>query len=355
MKKTIKPMAKALAILGAVAVLAGPSAALADRTCTVSFQITSSTAPSALQFSVNHAAADDSGAFNTAACVTPDHGLTDVADNAGTAKLGLGWADATTPLSAPGAFGSCPFVISDPAATVPSGSDFSITVSDASDAEGADITGSTTMTVSVDCGTGCGNGQVESGEACDDGNLAGGDGCSSICTDTASCPATPAGGCKESTTPAKSKMSFKNDTKTPSSNVKDSGAFSWKGGAETTLADVNVGTVYSWCVFDGGQSVAGWDVPSGNGVSGVLCGAKGCSLKGDVGGVAAIKVTPGVAGKASVAVSGKSAAGNFGAPSMPFGGQVKEQFLVNNGGACFELTAASSAVNTAAAFSAVGQ
>jgi cysteine-rich repeat protein len=346
---------------GAAALVAVASPAVAGRECTVQFSVTSATSLGALQFSVDYAAAGDVGDFAAGGCTIVPAGISDVDVDQSTDDLGIGWAS-TSAFNGPGVFATCAFIVPDDASTDPVAGDFPISINDASTASAPPAPANPTMVAAV---TGCVastpeclNGILEDGEECDDGNADGGDGCGPTCASTGSCSSEPLAGCKVPTVIEKSKLSFKNDASDLSSDVKDQGQYQWKSGAATDVSEfedpTTAGETWSWCVYDDGVVVKGVDVPSGAGWA--AAGTTGFQFKGDVGGVAQIKLKAGVSGKASVAVKAKSKLGNFHAPlPLSASGTIVSQ-LVKEGlsTACFQSTAGTPSKNDASSFGAKG-
>lgn len=313
------PVGKALAGLGAALVLAAPSLAFA-KFCPVDIDVTSSGTLGALQLGVDYSAASALG--DLVGCAIEPAGLTDT-DIDATANLAvLGYADATG-FSTPSSFARCYFEVTNDADPAPTSGQISVGVDDASNTDIPPDPVSATVSVTVgDCIPSIG-----------------------------SCSWSPATGCKLPVTTGKSKLSFKDGVDT----AKDQGQFQWKAGAATLLSEfgtpLDAGETYSWCVYDGGDLVLGTDVPAVTGWT--ASGTTGFQFKGDVAGVAQIKLKAGEAGKASVAVKAKSKAGNFSSPGLPLGSSVVSQLIVDNGvtTTCFQSTFTAPSKNDAASYS----
>lgn len=354
-----------VAAFGAAILLCGADAQAQSRSCSVEFSVTTPTEIGALQLGVDYAAAGALGDFAANGCVFAPAGISDTSVEAPSDQLTMGWTD-TTPFNGPALFATCQFVIPDDADADPLPGNFVVTIEDATDADVPPNPVSPTIAVAVvDCIPTvpvCLNGVLEEGEQCDDGNAEGGDGCGPTCANTGLCSAAPLSACKLSTASGKSKILFKDDRKPPTSNAKDQGQYQWKSGEATLLEEfddaVAGSSTYSWCVYDNGVVVRGSDVPAGGTCGGKPCwkaaGTKGFIFKGDVEGVASIKLKAGDAGKASVAVKAKSKAGTFASPGLALAGPVVAQLVIDDGvtATCFESTFTSPTKNTDSLYSA---
>jgi len=312
---------KFIAGLGTAFVIAAPSAALAQgMLCPVSFNVTSSQTLGALQITTDYASASLLG--DIVECTVEQTGASDVLlDGAGNAAT-VGYAD-TTGFTGPALFATCLFKTVGESAPV--AGDFLIGIDDATDNDVPpnDVTPTVTATVGA-------------------------------CVPSGSCEYTPETGCKLPTVSGKAKLAFKNSA----DDAKDSGSFSWKSGAATLASEFSdpttAGETWSWCTYTGGKLVRGSDIPSGTGWA--AAGTTGFGFKGDVEGVAQVKVKAGEAGKASVSVKAKSKAGNFSSPTLPLAGPTVMQLVIDNGmtKTCFQSTAGTPKKNDAASFSATG-
>jgi len=316
------PIGRALAGFGAALVLAGPTTAFA-KFCPVDFAVTSTSGTlGALQFDVDYAAATALGDLVT--CTIQQSGTSDYLLIPASDDAEFGYAD-TLGFATPDDFARCYFEVPNNANPAPTAGNFSDTVTDATAVPGnVDVTGSTVIGVTVgDCIPSIG-----------------------------SCSSAPATGCKLPTTTGKSKLSFKNDL---AADAKDQGQFQWKAGAATLLSEFDdpttPGETWSWCVYDGGDLLIGKDVPSG--ATWLAKGTTGFQFKGDVGGIAQIKLKEGVAGKASVAVKAKSKLGNFSSPTLELSNNVVSQLVVDDGttSVCFQSTHTAPTKNEATAYS----
>lgn len=324
MSKNIKkslPLGGILAGLGAAFVLAAPSAAFSQMYCPVDFDVTSSGTLGTLQITANYAAASALG--DIVSCTIVPAGTTDQNLSSAGNFATLGYVDLTG-FSSPGAFASCVFRTTGD--TAPVAGNFSINIDDSTDAAVPPNTVAATVTATV-----------------------------GACVPAGSCSSTPETGCKVSTTAGKSKISFKDNA----DNTKDQGQFGWKAGAATDVSEFSdpttAGETWSWCTYNQGVLVGGYDVPSGTGWA--ASGTTGFSFKGDVNGVAGIKVKAGEAGKASVSVKAKSKAGNFSSPVLPLTtGPVVSQLVIDNGmtTSCYQITGGTPKKNDAASYSAAG-
>jgi cysteine-rich repeat protein len=193
------------------------------------------------------------------------------------------------------------------------------------------------------CQLDCGDNAPDPGEQCDDGNETDGDGCSTRCADTGDCPATPRLTCVSG---GSSSVSFKDDVKTPASNVKDQAKYGVKKVA-TEIADGLIGdpqggaTVYKFCVYDSVGLLLGADIDPGTGWSCKLDpGKESCQYKnkdGNAFGISSVKVKAGAAGKGQASVAAKTKLGTFASPTMPLPEPVRAQLLVDTGSSlCFD-------------------
>jgi hypothetical protein len=311
-----------LAGLGAAFVLAAPASALAQgMLCPVSFNVTSATTLGALQINAGYASAAALG--DIVECTVLPLGADDVLYNPAGNSTTIGYAD-TVGFTGPTTFASC--VFKTVGETGPVAGDFNIAIVDATDNDVPP--NDVTPTIAAVVGA---------------------------CVPSGSCSYTPETGCKLPTVAAKSKMSFKNNA----DDTKDQGQFQWKSGAETLVTEFSdpttTGETWSWCTYDNGVLVRGSDVASGA-VGWAASGTTGFQFKGDVEGVAQIKVKAGEAGKASVSVKAKSKLGNFVSPTLPLTGPTVAQLVIDNGvtTTCFQSTAGIPSKNDAASFSAKG-
>jgi hypothetical protein len=315
---TTRPAFTFLAGLSAAFLLAAPSAALAqNRACSVAFSVTNATNLRSFQFNVDYENASDVGEFvSPGECTFATAGLGAVFVDQASNNADVGWTNSAPDpaFAGPGLFATCRFDVPSPASAEPAPADFVVAVEDAFSAPDVPAVPTPTVGVAVSC--------VEAG----------------------SCPSTPMTGCSLSTATGKSKLSFKDNA----DNTKDQGQYQWKSGAATLLtafADpTTAGETYSWCVYSNGVLVRGSDVPSGGTCDGKPCwkaaGTTGYQFKGDVEGISQIKLKAGEAGKASVAVKGKSKLGNFSSPDLPLSPNVVSQLIVDNGvtPVCFQST-----------------
>lgn len=308
--------------LSAAFAIAAPSAALAAQAmlCPVSFNVTSSQTIGALQITTDYASASALG--DIVECTVEQAGSSDVLLDANDNTATVGYAD-TTGFTGPATFVNCLFKTV--GSTAPVAGDFLLNLDDATDNAVPPNDISPTVVASV-----------------------------GACVPAGSCEYTPETGCRLPVATGKSKLAFKDSA----DNAKDSGSFSWKSGAATDVADFSdpttAGETWSWCTYDGGVLVRGSDIPSGSGWA--ASGSTGFGFKGDVEGVAQVKVKAGEAGKASVSVKAKSKAGNFASPALPLDGPTVMQLVIDNGvtKTCFQSTAGTPKKNDAASFSAAG-
>lgn len=152
------------------------------------------------------------------------------------------------------------------------------------------------------------------------------------------CEAVPAAGCREAG-PGKSKV--KMDDK--DGGDKDKLLWKWTRGQESLLADfsdaVSGSALYQLCVYD--DSLAPQPVLDAGVVAGGVCDDKPCwkeggtkgysyrSKTGQSGGITALKLTSGVAGRAKVLVKAKGA--SLVLPALPLTSPVVVQLLIDDG------------------------
>lgn len=319
------PVGKVLAGLGAALFLAAPSTALAQgKVCPVTFSVSSATELGALQITADYAAASALG--DILDCTVEPTGTTDVLVDAMANDATIGYAD-TTGFTGPALFATCIFKVTNEADPAPLAANFSVTVDDASNADIPPTAENPTIAVAV-----------------------------GACVPSGSCSYEPATGCVLPTQTGKSKLSFKDNA----DNTKDQGQYQWKSGAATLIgafADpVTAGETFSWCVYSNGTLVRGSDVPSAGTCDGNPCwkaaGTTGFQFKGDVEGIAQIKLKAGEAGKASVAVKAKSKLGNFLSPTLPLSTNVVSQLVIDDGVApiCFQSTFTAPTKNDVASY-----
>lgn len=313
---------KFIAGLGAAFALAAPAAALAEQPmlCPVTFQVTSSQTIGSLQILADYSAASALG--DLLQCDIEKAGASDILLDATGNSVRFGYADATG-FTGPATFATCLFKTV--GGTGPVSGSFVVDVEDATD--NAVPAGNISPTVTASVGT---------------------------CVRAGSCEYTPETGCKVPVVSGKAKLAFKD----AADNTKDSGSFSWKSGAATDVSEFSdpttAGDTWSWCTYDDGVLVHGSDIPSGTGWA--ASGSTGFGFKGDVEGVAQVKVKAGEAGKASISVKAKSKAGNFSSPALPLDGPTVMQLVIDNGvtKTCFQSTAGTPSKNDAASYSATG-
>ena len=319
------PVGKMLAGLGAALFLAAPSTALAQgKICPVTFSVTSNETLGALQITADYAAVSALGDITD--CTIVPTGVTDVLVDAPGNSATMGYAD-TTGFTGPALFATCHFKVTNDADPAPVAGDFSVTVDDASDT--GVPPGAENPTIAVAVGA---------------------------CVPSGSCSYEPATGCALSTQAGKSKLSFKDNA----DNTKDQGQYQWKSGAATLLPafgdPLTPGETFSWCVYSNGTLVRGSDVPSSGTCDGKDCwkatGTTGFQFKGDVEGIAQIKLKAGEAGKASVAVKAKSKLGNFLSPTLPLSTNVVSQLVIDNGvtTTCFQSSFTAPSKNDVASY-----
>jgi hypothetical protein len=319
-----RPACLVLAGLGATLVLGSATAASAQQLCEVSFSVTNATTLRSIQFDVDYDGASDVGDFiDPSDCEFAPAGLGDVGVDTVADTASVGWANTDPAFVGPGLFVTCRFN----ATAAPATGDFVPTLVEAEQSTGVPASPAPTLSTS-----------------------------SVSCIDAGSCSLTPESGCKDSTVAGKSKLSFKNNA----DDTKDQGQYQWKSGAATLVTEfsdpVTAGETFRWCVYSDGELVYGADVPSGG-----MCGDKPCwkasgttgfQFKGDVGGIAQIKLKGGEAGKAQVAVKAKSKAGNFTSPGLPLGANVVSQLVIDAAtDVCFENVFTAPSKNEEAAYS----
>jgi hypothetical protein len=311
-----RPACTILAGLGAILVVGSSTTAFAqNRACQVAFSVTNATTLRSIQFDVDYTGAADVGELaDPSECTFAPAGLGDVGVDQGTNTATVAWANTNPAFVGPGVFVTCRFDIPLQASAVPALADFVPALVEAEQSTGVPASPLPTLATS-----------------------------SISCVDSGSCSLTPESGCKDSTVTGKSKLSFKDNV----DDTKDQGQYQWKSGAATDPSEfsdpVSVGDTWSWCVYSNGSLVRGSDVPSGGTCDGKPCwkaaGTTGFQFKGDVGGISQIKLKGSAeAGKASVAVKGKSKLGNFSSADLPLSTNVVSQLVLDNGSStvCFE-------------------
>jgi hypothetical protein len=304
-----RPAYLVLAGLGATLVLAGASTASAQQLCEVSFSVTNATTLRSIQFDIDYDGAADVGDFvDPSDCDFAPAGLGDVGVDTDADTASVGWANTDPPFVGPGLFVTCRFT----ATAVPVVGDFVPTLVEAEQSTGVPASPAPTLATSA-----------------------------VACIDAGSCSATPESGCKDSTVTGKSKLSFKDNA----DDTKDQGQYQWKSGAATMVSEfsdpVSAGETFSWCVYSNGALVYGADVPSGGTCGDKPCwkaaGTTGFQFKGDIGGIAQIKLKGGEAGKSQVQVKAKSKVGNFSSPGLPLSTNVVSQLVIDAAtDVCFE-------------------
>jgi len=319
------PVSTMLAGIGAVLALSAPSVALAQgKLCPVTFSVTSTETLGALQITTTYAAASALG--DITGCTVAPTGADDVlVDPIGNDAI-IGYAD-TTGFTGPALFATCQFLVTNDADPDPLAANFLVTIDDASDT--GVPPGAENPTIGVAVGA---------------------------CVPAGSCSATPATGCKLPFAAGKSQLKFKDNA----DNTKDQGQFQWKSGSATLLSEfgtpLDAGETYSWCVYNAGALVRGSDVPAAGDCDGKPCwkaaGTTGFQFKGDVEGIAQIKLKEGVDGKAQVQVKAKSKAGNFASPTLPLSTNVVSQLVIDNGmtTTCFQATFTTPSKNDIASY-----
>jgi hypothetical protein len=358
----------ALTITLPLLIVAGAERALAQsQSCEVTISVTSATTANALQIELDHSAAQPGG-FSKFDCVVTGAppALTDV--NVDGPTVEVAWVDQANVFTGPSVFASCQFFPTVPPASL-NAADFVPTVKDCTKGN-PPVPCTPTVSVAIGSCTDvepvCGNFAPEIGEACDEGGD-GDTGCTSHCTPSGDCTDLPLAGCRTGAA-GRSKIQLRNDTKNVADNKKDQGRYDLKSGAATDLeefGDPVAGTPsYHWCVYDDEGLVLGAEVPGGGTCDGKPCWKKAGSTKfryksktGDADGIAQLKLTAGVDGKASIGLKGKSKLGNFVAPHlMPLDGTVVSQLVVENGvdSLCFETTFPTAGKNDDKQYSAKG-
>lgn len=319
------PVGAVLAGLGAAFVLAAPSMALAQgKLCPVEISVTSTETIGALQITADYAAAAALG--DIVDCTVAPTGLDDVDVDDVANDVVLGYADSTG-FTGPALFATCYFKVNNEADPAPVAGNFSISLDDASNTDVPPDPITPTLGVTV-----------------------------GACVPSGSCSFTPATGCKLPFASGKSQLKFKDNA----DNTKDQGQFQWKSGSATLLTEfgtpLDSGETYSWCLYDGGELVRGSDVPAAGDCDGKPCwkaaGTTGFQFKGDVEGIAQIKLKSGADGKAQVQVKGKSKVGNFETPTLPLSTNVVSQLVIDNGmtSTCFQSTFTAPSKNDVASY-----
>jgi hypothetical protein len=298
-----------LASLGAALFVGSSTPAFAqNRACQVEFDVTNATTLRSLQFDVNYTDASDVGEFvNPSDCTFAPVGLGDVGVNQATNVATVGWANTNPAFVGPGLFVTCRFDIPLQASAVPALADFAVANVEGESSTGVPAAPAPTIAAAA-----------------------------ISCTDAGSCASEPLAGCKLPTAAGKAQLKFKDNA----DDTKDQGQFQWKSGAATLVTEFGTpntaGETYSWCVYKDGALLQGTDVPAAGTCDGKPCwkasGTTGFQFKGDVGGIAQIKLKAGEAGKAQVQVKARSKVGNYSAPTIPLAStNVVSQLVVDDG------------------------
>ncbi len=335
--------------------------------CEVVISVTNAMTANALQIELNHGAAQ-AGGFSKLDCVMTGAppAFTDV--NVDGATVEVAWVNQANVFTGPSVFASCQYFPTVPPAVL-NAAQFVPTVKDCT-VGNPPVPCSATVNVAIgsceDVEPVCGNFAPEIGEACDEGDDAD-EGCTEHCTPSGGCTDLPLAGCRSSA-PGRSKIQLRNDTKNIADNKKDQGRYDWKNGNATDVADfgdpVNGTPSYHWCVYDNEGLVLGAEIPGGGTCDGKPCWKSAGSTKfqyksknGDADGVAQMKLTAGVDGKAAIGIKAKSKLGDFVAPHlMPLDAPVTAQLIVEVGvdSLCFETVFTNASKNEEKQFSAKG-
>jgi cysteine-rich repeat protein len=200
---------------------------------------------------------------------------------------------------------------------------------------------------------------IDGVEHCDDGNLIDDDGCDSSCLIEVPTTCEAASGCIALGAEGRSKLKISNS----SEPAKDKLLWKWTKGLETEptdLGDPLTATAYTLCLYDSGNVVGSYEVPSSDTLwtsssSGTLVYR---DKPGTEAGVTSIKLRPGADGKARVDT--KAAGTSLLLPTPVSGTQLFTQSpsitvrLVNSDGTCWEadFPAAAAKKNTPEQFQA---
>lgn len=335
--------------------------------CEVTISVTNAMTANALQIELDHSAAQ-AGGFSKFDCTITGAPPAASDVNVDGATVEVAWVNPGTVFTAPSVFASCQFFPSVPPATL-NAAQFVPTVKDCTIGN-PPLPCSATVSVAIgsceDVAPVCGNFAPEIGEACDEGGDID-EGCTEHCTTSGGCTDLPLAGCRTGAA-GRSKIQLRNDTKNIADNKKDQGRYDWKSGAATDVTDfgdpVNGTPSYHWCVYDDEDLVLGAEIPGGGTCDGKPCWKAVGSTKfqyksknGDADGVAQMKLTAGVDGKASIGIKAKSKLGNFVAPHlMPLDVPVTAQLIVEDGvdSLCFETVFTNAGKNEEKQFSAKG-